>query len=547
MRYLFIIIFVFSSLCIYAQNVEHVPLANPVYSYLLRAETKGYMEHGSMAILPLQRKQIIEVLRRIDENRANLTEFEKQSLDLYLEEFDIPRVQDAVLVNSETDSLSLFSMNFFDKDKSIYRYDAEHSVNIDPLASADFRYSMNNLDNTSRNVLLVNAGIRVNGTIDSSLGYFLQITNGTVMSGSRDLALEDVRLRQNVKFNDFNSDFDFTESHIRYEADWFYAYVGRETRQWGPGISHSVVLSQGIPPIDMIMLGARFNSFEYTFSKGGLLSNPIGLTDAGFTSEFIDKYFVHHRASFRPSWGEIALWETIIYSDRNYDIAYLNPLSFLKGLEHALRDRDNSIIGFDATVRPIDDWQVKGSFFLDDLVFELLGTGYWSNKWSWNVAVYNSSIPNIDLGAEYSRAEPYVYSHFQPLNNYTNDQYQIASGAPPNGHQLSLTSNIWWGERYPITLTAGIRQQGLNTMVGDSLVENVGSDPRFAYDFIDPDGFYVDFLDGNLKEDIFLRASIGYEVFRNFSVFGFADYFKSQSDNPLENTSFRIMFRYEDF
>jgi len=526
-------------------QVEHVPLANPVYEFLLRAETKGYMPNGSMAVLPLQKKEITSVLKKMADNITVLSESEKDALNQYLLEFDITRNSDAVLIDSQTDSLSLFSENFFKKDKSIYRYDAEHSVNIDPLVSVDFRYDLQ--DGIQRDILLANWGFRVNGTLSGHLGYFVQATNGSSFGGSRELALEDTRLRQNVKFGDLESDFDFTESHIRYEYDWFYAYIGRENRQWGPGLRNNMIISNLIPPMDQLSLGARFRNFEYRFTQGGLLSFPVGLTPNGFTAEYIDKYFVHHRAALRPEWGEIAFWETVIYSDRNWDLAYWNPLSFLKSVEHSLRDRDNSLMGIDATIRPIDDWQIKGSFLLDDIVFSEIGTGYWSNKWAWNIAVFNSSIDNLDLALEYSRTEPYTFSHFLELNNYTHDQYQIGSSVLPNSHQLAARANIWWGQRYPITIEAAFTQHGANIMDGDSLVRNVGGDPKYGYRGIEKDEFYVEFLDGDLQENIRITTTLAYELFRNFSIFAFHTYGTGSGIGYQNKNTFRVMLRYEDF
>ena len=36
-------------------QVENTPIINPVYDFLLRMETKGYLEHFSLSQLPLQK------------------------------------------------------------------------------------------------------------------------------------------------------------------------------------------------------------------------------------------------------------------------------------------------------------------------------------------------------------------------------------------------------------------------------------------------------------------------------------------------------------
>lgn len=526
-------------------QVEHVPLANPVYDFLLRAESRGYMPNGSMAVLPLRKSVIVSTLQKMYEQRTELSASELEQIERHLAEFDVIKEQDAVLFDSETDSLPLLSSEFFTRDKSIYRYDSTHSVNIDPLWSVDYRYDMQ--DDLNRDLLLANVGFRVNGTLSNHLGYFIQATNGTDLSGSRELALEDERLKQNVKFGDLQSDFDFTQSHLRFQYDWFYAYIGRERRQWGPGLMNNMIINERIPPMDQLSLGAVFEKFEYRFTQGGLLSFPVGLTPNGYTAAYIDKYFVNHRAAFRPSWGEIALWETVIYSDRNWDLAYWNPLSFLKSVEHSLRDRDNSIMGIDATIRPLDDWQIKGSFLLDDIVFEEIGTGYWSNKWAWNLAIFNSSITDLDLAAEYTRVEPYTFTHFDRRDNYAHDGYQIGAAIPPNSQQFAFKANYWWGERYPISLTATYTEHGANIMDSDTLVTNFGGDVRYGYRGAQVDSFYVDFLGGELRQELTITLSAGYEIFRNFSVLVFATHRQGDGLTFVDKNTLRLLFRYEDF
>ena len=47
-------------------QVENVPVANPVYSYLTRAESKGLLKHFSMTMLPLTRGDVEKALIKED-------------------------------------------------------------------------------------------------------------------------------------------------------------------------------------------------------------------------------------------------------------------------------------------------------------------------------------------------------------------------------------------------------------------------------------------------------------------------------------------------
>ena len=55
-------------------QVENVPVANPVYNYLTRAEAKGIFPHFSSSMLPLSRAEITSALKSIRRNARNFQE-----------------------------------------------------------------------------------------------------------------------------------------------------------------------------------------------------------------------------------------------------------------------------------------------------------------------------------------------------------------------------------------------------------------------------------------------------------------------------------------
>lgn len=532
-------------------QVEHIPIVHPVYTFLLRAETKGLLPHYSLSNLPLQRKEIRSALELIEQDIKELSESEQEVLQRFLREFLIEKRNNAVLAHSETDSTNLlFNELFGNREKLVYFYqDKETTVQIYPLGMVGTIIEKNNTS-AAEDVVYGQGGARVMGTISNSLGFFLQATNGAVLSGNREVALRDPRLKQNIKFATFNSDIDFTESHIRYDNNWFYAYIGRENRLTGAGFFNRIFLSDAAPPADAIMLGARFKTVEYRFmhasllsvpedSNGRLLLNPDQIYPAGFNLSLRPKYLATHRISWRPTWGEVSLWEGIIYS-RPFEIGYLNPLSFYKSVEHSLRDRDNSMMGFDFTVRPIQNIQVKGSFLLDDIIISKIGSDFWSNKTSFNLGMAYSTDFNTDFQLEYSRVFPYTYSHFNPQNSVTNDGLLMMGYLPPNSDEVSARCIWWWGNRYPVQLTASYIRHGENITEGDRIIVNAGGDV-----FLSNTGEQtVSFLSGNLRSTFLLQLDAGWEIVRGFNIQGMAR-LQNVNGNPIMVS--RIMFRMDDF
>jgi hypothetical protein len=539
----FLVALTFASSSLRAQ-VEHVPLTSPVYDYLLRAENKGYLEHKSLSSLPLQRKEITSILNQMY-NDKNLSDSDKEIVTFYLKEFNaLPESNAVIFENAQNTDNIFFDDLLSNKDKYIYKYtDSNSNVELKPLLKAE-TFLTNNPNYDESKSILLHGGVRLMGTLSNTFGYYLQATNGSIISGDRRLAIDrEQSYSNNVKFAYLESDLDFTQSHVRYDNDWFYATLGREVRNVGAGLFQKVFISNSSQPFDALSLGARFNSFEYRFTHGSLLSSPLDTNiSQGFNSVIPDKFLVMHRFAFRPSWGEIALWESVIYSDRSIDFAYLNPISFFKSLEHALRDRDNSMMGIDATIRPMNNLQLKGSFLLDDIIISEIGNGYWSNKTAWNIAAtYSLDIP-IDLGIEYSRVEPYTYSHFNNLNAYTNDRGLLGSIIKPNSDYIGVLVNYWIDNKYPISFRYINTRHGDNEYENEELVNNVGGDvnqSRRPEDKLTG----IEFLDGNLIKTSIFELSAGIELIRNLNLRAMYSY----ETNVESNHYFRVILTLEDF
>lgn len=544
-----IFVFVLFNTCLLFAQVENVSVSHPVYDLLKHFEARGLLPNFSTSNLPLQRKEIICALEQLQ--KCILTDWEKNTLQKYLVEFEILRRENSVVFYSSSDTTQVLSKDFIsNKEKFFFRLkDSLVAVNISPLGSFE-----GILDNDS-NAIYGNLGLRFFGSVGEHFGFFLQATNGAMLNGSRILVLNEFnKMRQNVKFATLNSDFDFSESHVAVNYDWLYASIGRQTRLMGSGIDKNMFISDNSAPQDAITLSSKFKNFEYHYSHSALLatdtfsllSSNIPLNrPAGFNAEFPDKYFVTHRFAVKPSWGEIAFWEGIIYSKRGFDLAYLNPLSFFKSLEHALHDRDNSLMGGDITIRPYDRLQIKGSFLLDDVRFEEIGKGYWSNKTAWNIGLTYVTPFNTDISAQYSRIEPYTFSHFDSVNSYTNDGMLLGFGNQPNSDETYLKFDFWFGNRYPITLKLIYTRHGQNIYNSvDSLIKNVGGDVFQTRRHPIDKEFGVKFLDGTLIETVSAEIAFGFELVRGFNIKGF---YRFRTDNNVNNNIFHVGLFFEDF
>lgn len=545
-KFLLFGIVLLSSISLYSQ-VEHTPIVHPVYTFLTRMEARGFLGHTSLSQIPLQRKQVIDALKSIQVNSNELSEMERNTLVRFLREFRVIERKNATVFPSRSDSLQVLSTEMFDEtaEKLIFFFaDTSTMISIYPLVSIEpiSVKAPNEVDNLSG--ILGQIGARIHGSIGDNVGYFLQATNGTVLQGDRNVALEIPRLNQNIKFTKFNSDFDFTESHIRFQKDWFYGIIGRENRLVGAGYLQRTFLSDNAPPMDAIQVGAAFEKFEYRFTHASLLGIPVGSVSAGFSTVIPPKFMAMSRFSYRPTWGEFSFVQSTLYSQRNFELAYINPLTFLKSVEHSLRDRDNSMLGFDATIRPMDRFQIRASFLMDDVSFSTLNTDWWHNKFSSTLGVMYATPFGSDIVVEYTRNSPYVFTHFNVQNSMTNDGIAFSGYVPPNSDILSFQTVNWWlGNRYPITLTASYQRYGKN--IYDStgaLVFNAGGDVLQTRRPLDSE--FVKFLEGDVQKILTFQGSIGYEIIRGFSLHTVV---KAQSVNDETRLTGQLIFRFEDF
>lgn len=524
MNKIILVLFFISSINLGA-TLDDVPISNSVYDFLLRLESKGLMEHSTLSKLPLQRREIIEVLKKV--NITNSIKFSKSDIEIakrYLEDFGEGKY--SVLFPSETDSSKLlFSGILENSNKMFYRYHSDkHSIEVRPLGALDYIQRIKG--DTSGYVAIGTLGVKFFGEISNSVGFFLQATNGRKISGDRSLAGYNPDYSKSLKFVRLGSDIDLTQSHLTYENNWFRAKIGRQEQLSGSGLFQRTFVSTSSPAYDELSLSANFSKFKYNYSFASILGYVENIYQTGYATKIPPKYFVQHSFTALPSWGEITFWEGVLYANRSIDLAYLNPLSFLKTLEHQLHDRDNSIMGMQFVIRPIKNIQIKSSFLLDDIMFEKIGTGFWSNKTAFNIAGLASFDFNADIGIEYSRVEPYTYSHFNYQTSYTNDSLLIGSILLPNSEQYGLLLQYWWGQKFPIKFKLTYTRHGENIYdPNGNLIKNVGGDPRWALRFPDPktgfegDAQEVKFLDGNLVQTLAAEVNIGYELLTNFYVF----------------------------
>ncbi|GAB5408010.1 MAG: hypothetical protein BalsKO_03750 [Balneolaceae bacterium] len=225
---------------------------------------------------------------------------------------------------------------------------------------------------------------------------------------------------------------------------------------------------------------------KYTAIHGSLYAAPyndvvrVG-SDTVRTRVAPERWIALHRISVRPFERlQISFTEMLTYSNRNSDLAYLNPVApvFFSELENA--DRDNAFLGLDIVAQPVDGVELFTSILIDDLVsFKQIvkDDGEPDDGVAVNFGALFSLPFTSQFGIGYSRIEPFVYSHWQRLNTFEQRGQSLGHYLGPNSDELEFRLKKWFPFRVWVQASFRSIRKGYNPLDSEGIVnENAGGD-----------------------------------------------------------------------
>lgn len=528
MRKLFtvIIIFLFSFLNKSYSQVELVPPDNHVYNYLQRMLVMNVITDYNPANIPVSRETVSGYLKIIESKQDRISSTDRKLLNDFSTEFEYD------LKGSVKKSASLFKevKNIFsdDRQKNLYSYnDSNATLFLDALGSVSQRGSDG--DSIGKNsILLGELGFRVRGTLFNSVGYYLRATNGQKLSGDTDdvnfARYTDPKLYAQYKFQYERRNFDTFDGYLRYRTNknWLALTVGRNPVYQGFGFIDRLFLSNNTVPFDFLKLDLAYKAVSYSFLYGSLRGDSLGIPlDA--------KNLSTHRLDVRFSDAfRMGFFESVSIANSPFSFTFLNPVSFLtsaelnKASQPGDNNVNNSIIGIDMMVIPLNKLAVQGSFLVDDLEFSTLfkSNAKVTNKFAYQIGLMWAnafSIPNLDLKTEYTHLDPFVYTHVSNKTNYTNWGLPLGHHLEPNSDEAALKLDYNITNRVNVNLLYQ-HQRSANGIVTDSLgrvIVNYGGNINNAsgYSYSDPA-----FLKGNRIDRDIITANISWQFIRQFFV-----------------------------
>lgn len=503
---LIIIFILLVSAKIYAQGL-FVHYEHPVYTFLERMEANRLIENFNNELKPLMRSKIVDYLSEIYDKRFNLIETDREFLNYFINEFyfDITGQLDRyeILFGSEKYS------PLMNKEKFIYAY-ADDDFSL--FVKSHFNISSIST-NEQKPAQLLEGGGRIYGSLKKSLGFEIDGKNGYVF-GNKSSALRLHDLSYNFKLNEKSENrfFDRSYGYISFEIPNFYLSIGKNRQTIGYGIN-KLVLSDFSPEFDKINMNINYKSFTFDFTHGWL-QNSKNSSD----TSLLPKYFVHHRISFSLKSLRIGIGESVIYVRTSPELSYLNPFNFYKSVEHQLQDRDNALLYLDLELLPFRNIRFYSTFLIDDIDFSKVGKHWYGNKTAFNLGTrfYSKfNLTPIDFQLEYTRIEPYTFTHRLENLNYINFNLPLATDQPPNSYQFDFAINVDFSPRFNIFSNLSYTKWGKNYSTNEGFV-NVGGDINTGKQINDLDT--VTFLAGKIETICKLNLKMTYEIVKNVKI-----------------------------
>ena len=266
-----------------------------------------------------------------------------------------------------------------------------------------------------------------NSSLEAFEDFYFNVCNldYSKMSKAMDSLVELMNKTDKVRIKGPDTDLTFSIKGILVQ-------FGRQNIKWGNSLFSPLFLSDNAPSFDMLKIYVPFSrKVNFTYIHGEL------------RSDYSHKWIAAHRIEFLPfDKFSIGFNESVVYGKRGIESAYLNPLIPYLIAEHTLGDRDNVCMGIDFKILPIRNVKIYGELFIDDLFspFDLF-ENYWGNKLAFQTGLSLEDpfkINNSRFTAEYTRIDPFVYTHEDTVNIYENYTYGLGHFLRPNSDMINV-------------------------------------------------------------------------------------------------------------
>ncbi|OQY30321.1 MAG: hypothetical protein B6244_00225 [Candidatus Cloacimonetes bacterium 4572_55] len=416
-----------------------------IYPFLERMQNRGIISPIG-EIRPVTRREIIDRIIHIsdrlekipdlltDKERAQLSGFCIEFADELPKKYRVETQHARLRFNARQIDGRLHPRRLF-----VYTKDA-NGLYISVLFNERIVSRAFNREYDDELVFRHGGGVICRGYIGDKLGFYIRAAN-YLEQGTYEYNPKEQNVLPNfAKISGDRMTYDKTDAYFGLNVSPIYIKFGKDRVEWGPGFNGKLSLSDNAGSFTHLALTTRIGPVLATHLTGFLNSRTTTLQtdDQGNQwKETVGKYLAGHRAEVTiKSRAVIGAQEIIIYGNRGLEAAYLNPFNFYRSAEHDLHDKDNASMQLDATVFPAKNWRIHAVWFIDDLYMGKFFDHVFNNKFGLQAGFFYTGFPNIEIKAEYTRVDQWVYSHYLPINTFSHDDRILGHWIGPDSDDL---------------------------------------------------------------------------------------------------------------
>ena len=233
-------------------------------------------------------------------------------------------------------------------------------------------------------------------------------------------------------------------AYAQIELKYFYLLLGRDHLRWGPGKEDVLLLTDQIPPFDMLKLEGQLGSFKFVYFTTVLdqvwVRSGGELDEASFVF-FAKRYLSGHRINLKLRFGlEMGISEVVLYGgqNRNPEPYYLNPLLPYYGEQYNQDLDDNLLWSFDLALTWFKNKEFYAEILVDDFQYDFESepqqTGFQIGLNYAQIFGLEKSFANL----EYTKINNWVYGQSKPWNIYTYHGFGMGSILGPDADRFFL-------------------------------------------------------------------------------------------------------------
>ncbi len=434
-----LIVFIDSPFSFIRSQSVNVPLNRDYYHLIDRFEVlSGHQsDYFFSGLKPFRRAAVGKFLDQVYNDSLSISKVDQFNLQyLAVDNWSFSQ-------KAQSDSKNPFLKLFYHKKNDFLVVDTEDfEMHLNPV----FHFSGGIETNDDVTPYINTRGIEISGIIAGKIGYYTYMTTTQAafpsyvrvwIDRNRSVPQEGFWKVFNVDGVDFFTPRGYISFNIVKPLN---LQFGHDKLYLGNGI-RSIGLSDFSNNYLFLKLDLKVWKLKYRFvvAQQSVDTLQVQSGTGSIDATYPRKHLAYHHISLNIGKNfNIGIFEQIVQGDSTsnaFDLNYINPVIFFRGLEHQLGSKDNAILGFDVKYNFLRRFSIYGQLLLDEFLLDEVrsGDGWWANKWGGQIGLkyFNAFwIDNLDLTLEYNIARPYLYTHQSTYTNFTNHRLPLAH---PNG------------------------------------------------------------------------------------------------------------------